>query len=436
MSTEPNIDESMFRTLMRTCPFGVYVVDADMKLRYVSKGAEKVFSRFEPMIGFDFRKIMRSLWPETFAMEAINRFEQTLRTGEGYAAPLLVEYRSDTGELESYEWELQPMKLPDGRNGAICFYYDATERERETKGIRQREQYFREMTDAAPAIVWVTDENHQCVYLSRGWQDHTGQIEKDGLGNGWLDMVHPDDRELSSTLIFEKLEKRESFSHDYRLHTSAGEYRWAIDAGRPKYDSAGNFEGYVGSVIDIHDRRMAEEAYQERARQLAASENRMRVAAQTTGFGVYEYDAVTDALVWSPELTEICGLPADFQPTMAAVRAMIHPEDRDQFERLVTGALRSDGSTSYRDEYRIVLSGGAIRFIVDNGYVQRNQSDGRPLRLIGSVQDITDRKTFEQSLQRAKQAAEVANRSRGEFLANMSHEIRHQWLPFLVLQIS
>lgn len=118
---------------------------------------------------------------------------------------------------------------------------------------------FHDMADTAPAMLWVTDPTGYCTYLSRGWYEYTGQTEETGLGYGWVNAVHPDDRALAHDLFVEASEQRTVFRVDYRLRRHDGVYRWAIDAGRPWFGEDGSYLGIVGAVFDIHDRKLAEE---------------------------------------------------------------------------------------------------------------------------------------------------------------------------------
>ncbi|WP_139798232.1 sensor histidine kinase [Fulvimarina manganoxydans] len=131
------------------------------------------------------------------------------------------------------------------------------ERNRALKTARETERRFRSMADDAPAIIWVTDTDGRCVWLNRGWYDYTGMTKWKSEGFGWLDAVHPDDREESGRIFFEANAKRIPFSLEYRLCRHDGRYRWAVDTGAPRFHN-GVFEGYVGTVIDIEDRRQAE----------------------------------------------------------------------------------------------------------------------------------------------------------------------------------
>jgi len=118
-----------FRHLVEHSPFGVYVVNADFRLLVVSAGAQKVFERVRPLIGRDFEEVLRTVWAEPFASEAIARFRETLRTGEPYSSPATIERRNDTGLVESYDWKIERLVLPDGRPGVVCHFYDLSERQ-------------------------------------------------------------------------------------------------------------------------------------------------------------------------------------------------------------------------------------------------------------------------------------------------------------------
>ncbi len=118
-----------FFALIRNNPFGIYVVDSDFCLREVSQGAQKVFESVRPLLGRNFSEVLRTIWPEPFATEAILRFRHTLETGEPYAAPHTVERRADTFAIEAYDWRIERMVMPDGQYGVVCYFYDLSERQ-------------------------------------------------------------------------------------------------------------------------------------------------------------------------------------------------------------------------------------------------------------------------------------------------------------------
>ncbi|MBN9681042.1 MULTISPECIES: hybrid sensor histidine kinase/response regulator [unclassified Corallococcus] len=134
----------------------------------------------------------------------------------------------------------------------------AQEREQLLEAVRDSEARFRNMADHAPVMLWVTDVQGATTYMNRGWYAFTGQTEATGLGFGWFDAIHPDDLERTQRTFTESNAARRPFRLDYRLRGTDGQYRWAVDTGSPRFDADGHFLGYIGSVIDISDRKQAE----------------------------------------------------------------------------------------------------------------------------------------------------------------------------------
>ena len=155
--------------------------------------------------------------------------------------------------------------------------FDVTDQKRAEASLRESEQRFREMANAAPAMIWVTNERHECTFLSQSWCDFTGQSAEDGLGFGWFEAVHVEDRENAQATFISAAAKVEPFKLDYRLRTSDGNYRWVIDAGKPRFTESGEFRGFVGSVIDDHERHEFQQALTE-AREAAEAANESKSA--------------------------------------------------------------------------------------------------------------------------------------------------------------
>ncbi len=123
---------------------------------------------------------------------------------------------------------------------------------------RARIEYERSV-DVSPAILWITGVDGSCSYLSKKWYDFTGQTEAEALGFGWLDATHPDDKKRTEEIYVNANSAQKPFYAEYRLKTKSGDYRWAIDAGNPRYDQDGKYIGYAGTVFDIHDLKIFEE---------------------------------------------------------------------------------------------------------------------------------------------------------------------------------
>ncbi len=128
-----------------------------------------------------------------------------------------------------------------------------SERKKSEARLQESEVRFRNMADTAPVIIWVAAADGTCVYLSKQWHTFTGQPEKLGLGLGWSNPIHPEHNKTSLKLFTDAHKKRIPFSIEYRLKRKDGQYRWVLHSGLPKLDTDGNFDGYIGTIIDIED---------------------------------------------------------------------------------------------------------------------------------------------------------------------------------------
>jgi PAS domain S-box-containing protein len=147
---------------------------------------------------------------------------------------------------------------------------------------RESEDRFRLIANSAPVTIWITDVGKQCTYINQPWLDLTGQPLEAALGEGWADSIHPEDFERSWETYAKAFDRREPFRMEYRVRGRDGEYRWVSDTGVPRYDEHGLFAGYVGSAIDVTERKLADEALSTVSQRLieAQEEERARVARE------------------------------------------------------------------------------------------------------------------------------------------------------------
>jgi two-component system, LuxR family, sensor kinase FixL len=126
--------------------------------------------------------------------------------------------------------------------------------------LRDSESRFRSLADTAPVLVWSTGKNGLCEYFNKGWLDFTGRTHEQEIGRGWMESLHPDDRQGCIAVCRASFAARESFEMEFRLRRRDGEYRWTLDRGVPRYGADGKFLGYIGCSIDVTDRRQQEAA--------------------------------------------------------------------------------------------------------------------------------------------------------------------------------
>jgi PAS domain S-box-containing protein len=171
-----------------------------------------------------------------------------------------------------------PLRQEDG--GAVVIHTDITVRKRAELLVRENEERFRRLADVLPVGVWMSDVEGACEYVNRTWIDMTGRPMERQLGIGWLDAVHPDDRERCMGTYLRAFAKRAPFSAEYRIRRYDGEYRWLLDKGVPRYDVDASFAGYLGGAVDFTDQREAEQTLRQLSGKLIAAqeEERRRIA--------------------------------------------------------------------------------------------------------------------------------------------------------------
>jgi PAS domain S-box-containing protein len=118
------IRTAQFETLLNAAPLGVYLVDADLRIRAVNPTASRVFGDIPDLIGRDFDEVIHRLWPKRYGDELMETFRHTLETGEPCVVAERVEERLDLGVTEYYEWQINRIPLPDGRLGVVCYFRD------------------------------------------------------------------------------------------------------------------------------------------------------------------------------------------------------------------------------------------------------------------------------------------------------------------------
>src|SRR5690606_31153400 len=125
--------------------------------------------------------------------------------------------------------------------------------------LRESEARFRQMADAAPVLIWLADTDGHCTWVNQRWVDFVGRPLEKIIGTGWIDPVHPEDRQRALDAYNVAHRDRKPFYSEYRMRRHDGEYRWLLDHGIPRFGAGGEFTGYIGSCTDVTDRKLGEQ---------------------------------------------------------------------------------------------------------------------------------------------------------------------------------
>jgi PAS domain S-box-containing protein len=159
---------------------------------------------------------------------------------------------------------------------------DITDRKRAEQLLRESEERFRLVANSAPVLIWMSGTDKLCNFFNQGWLSFTGRAIEDQLGEGWVSAVHPEDVESCVDIYSSSFDARVDFEMEYRLRRFDGEYRWIVDYGVPRFESDGTFCGYIGTCVDITERKSSAESLQTLTGRLihAQDEERARIARE------------------------------------------------------------------------------------------------------------------------------------------------------------
>jgi PAS domain S-box-containing protein len=142
--------------------------------------------------------------------------------------------------------------------GSVLVFRDTTEEHQAELALKESENRFRTMADNAPVLIWLAGLDKKRYYFNKQWLNFTGRTLEQESGNGWTDGIHPDDYETCIHTYTAAFDERHVFSMEYRLRRHDGEYRWLLAHGTPRFDEAGEFLGYIGSCVDITERKQVQ----------------------------------------------------------------------------------------------------------------------------------------------------------------------------------
>jgi PAS domain S-box-containing protein len=148
--------------------------------------------------------------------------------------------------------------------------------------LRESESRFRSMADNSPVMIWMSGPDRKCEYFNKPWLNFTGRTLEQELGDGWVEGVHPEDRQHCLRVYTESFDARRPFEMEYRLRHRNGDHRWVIDCGVPRFMPDGSFTGYIGSCLDIAERKLSEAAARDLSGRLirAQEDERRRLARE------------------------------------------------------------------------------------------------------------------------------------------------------------
>jgi len=248
-------NEQRQRAILDAIPHLIWTSDAQGNLLYVNqRWSAQLSSVLLPSMGTEW---MTFVYPDD-----LPKVRKVWANAKEQSIPLVVEFRLKLkdGAVHWHLGHLDPSKDASGRvTGWFGTATDVNDFRKAVDAVRTSEERFRRLADSAPVLIWLSDTTRNVTWFNRPWLDFTGRTMEQELGKGWIEGLHPDDRQPHMEIYHKSFGARQPFEMDYRLKRHDGEYRWLVDRGIPLFDQDGEFSGYIGGCIDITERKEAEE---------------------------------------------------------------------------------------------------------------------------------------------------------------------------------
>lgn len=247
-----NDDHHIYQQIFHAVTDAIYIIDLQGRFLDVNDTACRMleYSRDELM-----SRTLSGINAPEYARLIPERRAQLLREGSIVFETVHVTKSGRFVPVEVNARHIEFMGIP----AILSITRDISVRSRLQADLVRSRDYYLKLFDDFPALIWRSDTTAQCDYFNKTWLAYTGKTLDQELNNGWVEGVHPDDREQCMATYLEAFDKQSPFEMEYRLLHRSGAYRWIVDHGSPFYGLDGQFAGYVGSCYDINGQKQAEQ---------------------------------------------------------------------------------------------------------------------------------------------------------------------------------
>lgn len=280
--------------------------------------------------------------------------------------------------------------------GAVITLADVTRQSEVEQALRLNEERFRSLVQATTQIVWIRDARGARAPDSPSWRAYTGQSVEAWTGDGWVEALHPDDRERVRAAWLASTAAQTPYEAEYRLRRADGSWRWTVARGHPITGGDGKVREWVGTNTDIHDRRLAERVSQEWRRRLEA-------ILEAGDVGTWTLDLRRQRLTADANVARLVGMAPTLAPA-APLRLFLRAVHPDDVAAVRAGLARAiDQGEPYQLVHRIRRPDGAELTVNVRGRIEVD-AGGAPVRLSGVALDVTRQVETERRLRSSETA--------------------------------
>jgi diguanylate cyclase (GGDEF)-like protein/PAS domain S-box-containing protein len=296
---------------------------------------------------------------------------------------------------------------------------DLTDRKRAQDAVTESEAKFRALAEASSALIWQLNPEGSVIYINPRHEVLLGIPPEQLLGYGWMYIVHEDDREDALSKVQVAIRTKQPTQRRVRIRFVDGQWHWMEAHLAPWFSAQGDYAGHVGIALDIDDAVRAQD-------ELVVSNERLKLAIEGSGDGIWDWDLVRNSIDYSPRAREIlCLGEGDNIPVADLVDDHIHPDDQVPLKAELAACLEGTRQ-AFQMEYRVHCPGDGWRWVLSRAtVVAGHESNGHPHRMTGTVTDIEEKRRSEEIVwEHANFDLLTGLPNRRLFRDRLDHEIR------------
>ena len=398
--------EAELRALFAAMNDVILVLDAEGRyLRIAPTNPSLLYKPPDELVG----KTLYEVMPAEQADAFLDHIRCALETQE----PVNTEYSLQIGDEEVwFSGTVSPLQ----DDQVIYVARDITQRKQAEKDIEESEERYRTLVETVQeGIAYIGPEGGMIDYCNSAYAQILGLTTEELVGRSFFEFLDEEEKEKA---LIERSQRVEGSGSSYEICVTAsdGTRKDLSATGSPIFDADGSYAGAVQTIVDITERKKAEA-------QLRKSQASLAEAQRMARIGNWEYDLRTEEVSWSDEVFRIYGYaPQEFVPTFESLlENVVHPDDRHLLKENLDAAVNR--GEPYDFEHRILLPDGKERVVHRRARVDREES-GQPLRMVGTVQDITERKRAEEEIRELNESLERRVEERTAQLRETLAELR------------